>query len=382
MIYFDNSATTQPYQQVLETYKHVAETYFANPSSLHAAGGEAERLLTRSREHLAQLLGVRSKEIVWTSGGSEGNNLAIKGVAGFYQSRGKHLITTTVEHASTHEAFNQLESLGFAVTRLPVDETGRISLTDLKQAIRPDTILVSMIHVNNETGTIQPVEDVAEMLTQYPKILFHVDHVQGVGKVPVQWSLPGIDLCSISAHKFHGPRGTGLLYVREGVDLLSLISGGGHEHGLRSGTENLPAIVAMTKALRLHLDDIAEYQDSLVSLTESLRAGLENMEGVVINTPVHQAAPHILNISIPGLKPEVVIHALEEEDIYVSTKSACASQDSDASRVLSAAGKPADIARSALRMSLSIYNTKDETETFMTVLQRIINHYSRLEGVH
>lgn len=382
MIYLDNSATTKPFPEVLETYKTVAETYFANPSSIHEKGGEAERLLMRAHQVAADLLRVSAKEIVFTSGGSEGNNLAVKGTALYYRSRGKHLITTEVEHASTYEAFKQMERLGFEVTWLPADQDGRVSVNDLEKAIRPDTILVSMIHVNNELGTIQPIAEAGNLLREFPTIQFHVDHVQGAAKVPLDMKAAGIDLCTLSAHKFHGPRGTGILYVREGVNLMPLISGGEHEGGFRAGTENLPAIVAMTKALRLSFDSAETGIAKMQQLQSQLRSVLQGIKEITINTPEGHVAPHIVNFSISNKKPEVLIHSLEQKDIYVSTKSACSSKEGGASRVLLAAGIPEERANSALRISLSFANSEQDITETAEALRETLSKRRRMEGSH
>lgn len=380
MIYLDNSATTKPYPEVLETYKKVAESYFANPSSIHAKGGEAEQLLTRAHEMAADLLGAVPKEIVFTSGGSEGNNLAVKGTALYYRSRGQHLITTQVEHASTEEAFAQLENLGFEVTRLPVDHDGLVSVDDLEKAIRPDTTLVSMIHVNNELGSVQPIVEVGHMLHHHPAIQFHVDHVQGATKVPLDVKAAGVDLCTLSGHKFHGPRGTGILYVREGANLMPLISGGDHEGGRRAGTENVPAIVAMMKALRLSFDAAEDGVGKMRRLQTQLRAELDKINGVSIHTPDVHAAPHIVNFSVSGVQVEVLIHTLEQKDIYVSTKSACSSKEGWASRVLLAAGIAENEAQSALRISLSFTNSEQDIKETIEALREIIPQQRRMEG--
>lgn len=382
MIYLDNSATTQPYPEVLDVYQQVAETYFANPSSIHSQGGEAEKLLMRSRQQVADLLHVKAKEVIFTSGGSESNNLAIKGTALKYSGRGKHLVTTAIEHASTYEAFRQLESLGFEVTWLPVDETGHVSVSAVKEAIRPDTILVSIIHVNNEIGSVQPIEEIGALLRDYPKILFHTDHVQGIGKVPLDDTSAGVDLCSISAHKFHGPRGTGMLYVRDGVALMPLISGGAHEEGLRAGTENLPAIVAMAKALRMHLEDSQQKRSALHSLRTDCMQKLAAFSDIQVHTPHTETAPHIINFSIVGMKPEVVIHALERQGVFVSTKSACSSQSAGASRVLLAIGSTEEVASAAIRVSFSLKQTESDVDAFLQVLQRVLQQYPRMEDVH
>lgn len=382
MIYLDNSATTKPYPEVLETYRKVAESYFANPSSLHEKGAEAEHLLTQAREIAAGQLQTKPKEIVFTSGGSEGNNLAIKGTAFYYRTRGKHIITTEVEHASTYGAFQQLEALGFEVTWLPVDDEGRISVRDLQQAIRPDTTLVSVIHVNNELGTVQPVGEVGHLLRDFPSISFHVDDVQGVTKVPLSIKEAGIDLCTVSAHKFHGPRGAGMLYIREGANLMPLISGGGHEGGRRAGTENLPAIVAMLKALRLSFADAEAHLEKIRQLQAKLCAALREMPGVSLHTPAENAAPHIVNFSVEGVKPEVLVHALAQKGIYLSTKSACSSKAGDASRVLLATGMHEVQAKSALRVSLSFANSEQDINDTIKACKEIIPQQRRMEGIH
>lgn len=381
MIYLDNSATTKPYPEVLKTYETVAQNYFANPSSIHGKGEEAERLLKQARKIAANLLNVNEKEIVFTSGGTEGDNMAVKGTAFYYQTRGKHLITTEVEHPAVFDAFKQLESLGFEVTYLPANQNGQVSVDDLKKAIRPDTILVSMIHVNNELGTIQPVEEAGRLLSDYPTIQFHVDDVQGVTKVPLNLNKSGIDLCTISGHKFHGPRGTGILYVREGANLMPLMSGGDQENGLRSGTENVPAIVAMTKALRLSFDAAKTGISKMTELNKMLRAGLQTIEGITINTPEKTyAAPHIVNFSVEGVKPEVLIHALEQKDIYVSTKSACSSKEGGASRTLLAAGIPEKQAEQAIRISLSFDTSEQDIKETVKAIAEIVPDLRKVGG--
>ncbi|MBM7644827.1 cysteine desulfurase [Scopulibacillus daqui] len=370
MIYLDNSATTKPLPEVLDTFRIVSEKFFANPSSLHNLGSLSEEMLKKSRHQAAQLLGVKDDEIIFTSGGTEGNNLAVKGAAFAYRSRGKHVITTRVEHASGYNAFKQLENEGFDVTYLPVAKDGRVSVQDVKEAIREDTILVSIIHVNNEVGTIQPVQEIGRYLQSFNKILFHVDHVQGIGKVPLKLSGSGIDLCSISGHKFHSPKGTGLLYVRRGVNLSPLFSGGSQELNRRAGTENLPGIAAMVKALRITLEESRQHLGRLQDLQNKMRDAFNTNEHMVVHTPDCHAAPHILNLTVKGIKSEVLVHALEEEDIYVSTKSACSSKEGGASRVLLAMGVPEDEAAQAIRVSLSYQTTEAEIMTFIDTLNK------------
>ncbi|MGM9988734.1 MAG: cysteine desulfurase family protein [Bacillaceae bacterium] len=372
MIYFDNSATTKPYEEALQSYVTVSSKYFGNPSSIHKLGVESEKLLSHSRAAVAKQLNVSPSEIVFTSGGTEGNNLAIKGTALRHRTRGRHVITTAIEHASVYEAFKQLEMLGFDVTYLPVDKDGRVSVEDIKKALREDTILLSIIHVNNEIGTIQPIKEISDLLKQYPRVLFHVDHVQGVGKVPLTLKGSNIHLCTFSGHKFHSVKGTGILYIKSGVELHSLISGGQQEGYVRSGTENLPGIVAMAKALRLSLENEAKKQKHLATLKEALVAFFSQMEDVHINTPVENAAPHILNVSFIGVKPEVMVHALEEYDVYVSTKSACSSKSKQTSRILEEMGLSEEIAASAIRISLSSENTIEEVNKFKQIIVDVL----------
>lgn len=344
------------------------ENYYGNPSSLHRKGVEAETVLKQAREVAAKFLGCKPGEIIFTSGGTESNNTAIKGVAFQYQNRGKHIITTQVEHATVYDVCKQLESLGFTTTFLPVDRDGRVSLEDVQKAMRPDTILVSVMHVNNELGTIQPVAEIGQWLKQFPRVLFHVDAVQGIGKVPLRLKESGIDLLSVSAHKFYGPRGVGILYKREGLIISPLLMGGGQEGGVRSGTENLPAIAGMAKAIRM-LEDMGPGESTrLYALLEQLRAGIAKIEGCTINTPQSGTAPHIMNISVPGVKAEVLLHALEERGFLISTKSACSSKSSEPSRVLTSIGIERECALSSLRISLGRENTSEDIRQFVDAL--------------
>lgn len=381
MIYFDNGATTPPYPEVITSMKEVLEKYFGNPSSLHQLGVQAEKVLNQSRELAAQFLGILSSEVIFTSGATESNNMAIKGVAFQYQARGKHIITSSIEHPAVYDVCKQLESSGFAVTVLPVDAEGKVKVEDVKGAIREDTILVSIMHVNNEVGTIQPIEQIGQLLKSHPKIIFHVDAVQGFGKIAVQPKKWNVDLMSFSAHKFHGPRGAGLLYIRKGLELFPLLVGGGQEAGFRPGTENLAGIVGMVKAMRMSLDKWKERPDYLIQLREKLWKGIETVEGCQINSP-KDGAPHILNLSLPGLKSEVVLHTLEQAGIFVSTKSACSSKVDKPSRVLTSMGLDEMKARSGLRISLSYLNTETEVAEFVRVMKDVIPQLRMMLNVH
>lgn len=378
MIYFDNSATTKPFKEVLDAFIKVSSSYFGNPSSLHQIGGQAEKLLSQAHSQIAKILGVKASEIVLTSGGTEGNNLAIKGIAMEHRGRGKHIITTEIEHDSVRNSVKQLEELGFDVTYIPVDREGRVNPADIKRAIRNDTILVSVIHINNEVGSVQPIREIGSILKDFPKIYFHVDHVQGVGKLPLNFYEYGIDLCTISGHKFHGLKGTGALFVRDGVKISSLLSGGGQEAKRRNGTENVAGMVAMAKALRMSMDLRTQKFDQLKQVLGTIKSGLQQLPEATIHTPEYNAAPHILNFSLKGIKAEVFVHALEEEGIYVSTTSACSSKRNAPSKTLIAMGVPADQAESAIRISLSYENTLQEAEK---VVKAVSNSVKRLREV-
>lgn len=372
MIYLDNSATTKPYKEVLDAYRTVAEDFFANPSSLHRKGGEAERLLRQARKSISELLNVSLSEVVFTSGGTESNNLAIKGVALQYMNRGKHLITSQIEHASSMRSFQQLENMGFEVTYLPVDTNGQISINDLENALTSETTLVSIMHVNNEIGAIQPIKDIGHKIKERSKALFHIDDVQGIGKVPLDFNDVKADLISYSAHKFHGLKGNGLLLKKRSVALFPLLSGGGQENEIRSGTENVPGIVAMAKALRLYFDSATTKKDKLEGWRKKLVGELPKIVGIELNSS-GIAAPHIINFSVRGIKPEVLIHTLEEKDIYVSTRSACSSKAAETSHVLTAAGFPVERAKTAIRVSLSYDTTDEQIEIFLSELQKAIS---------
>lgn len=373
MIYFDNSATTKPYKEVIDSFVKVSTEYYGNPSSLHRLGSQAEQLLTKARTQIAELLKIKSQEVLFTSGGTESNNLAIKGAATMYKGRGRHLITTSIEHPSVKAAMEQLAQNGFEVTYLPVDKSGRVSVEDVRKAIRHDTILISIIHVNNEVGTIQPIQSIGEMLKEYPKILFHVDHVQGIGKVPLSLKDGQVDLCSFSGHKFHGLKGTGMLYIKKGIKLAPLFSGGSQESKQRSGTENVAGMVAMAKALRMVLARSEQELGQLILIQNKLREGLSQMQGVVIHTPHQHAAPHILNFSLQGIKSEVFVHALEQQGIYVSTTSACSSKRRQPSSTLIAMGVSESLAGSSIRISLSYDNSVGEAKIVLSTVKKAIN---------
>lgn len=374
MIYFDNSATTKPKKEVLDTFYKVAENYFGNPSSVHHLGLQTENLLSQARNQIATLLKTDEQEIIFTSGGTEGNNFIIKGVAEKYRNRGHHMITTMIEHPSVLNTCIQLENSGFDVTYLPVDETGRVRVEDVKKALRKDTILVSIMHVNNEIGSVQPIEKIGELLKNHPKTLFHVDHVQGVTKVPLDFHESNVDFASISSHKFHGLKGTGAIYIRKGLKLAPLLAGGGQERGFRSGTENLAGIVAMAKALRLGMLDYEAKIDTMMGVRDFLINELQLIEGVKMNTPKQNTAPHIINFSVQGFKAEVLVHELEQHGLYVSTTSACSSRTNEPSRTILAMGLGEERATTSIRISLSFDNTKEEAKQAVAIIKQSIKN--------
>lgn len=377
MIYFDNSATTKPNDAVLETYTKVASNYFANPSSLHRFGAKSKELLDTSRKQIATMLGVLSEEIIFTSGGSEGNNLAIKGLAYSYKNRGNHIITSRIEHPSVRIVMEELESNGFRVTYLQVNKNGVIDLEELKAALTKETILISIMGVNNEVGSIQPLQEIGETIANREHTFFHVDFVQGIGKVPLEIGQMAIDLLTFSGHKFHALSGTGVLFKKKNVHLHPEILGGGQEMGYRSGTENLAGGVALAKALRLALEN-EQNTSELIEIRDYLLSEIAYMPDMTVHTKKSVAAPHIICFSAKGHRGEVLVHALEKEDIYISTTSACSSKQKLASSTLKAMGVTDEEATGAVRVSLSYENRLSEAKIFIQKLQEIIENLNKV----
>lgn len=372
MIYFDNSATTKIDPQALDSYTKVSEAYFGNPSSLHDLGEVATKLLTQSRKQVANILGVDEDEIFFTSGGSEGDNWVIKGTAIEKSFYGKHIITTKIEHPAVYNTMKQLEGLGFDVTYLDVDDQGQVDLEDFKAALRKDTILVSVIAVNNEIGAIQPIKEMGQILEDYPTVHFHIDAVQATH---IDLDLGGdsrVDMAVFSAHKFHGPRGVGFVYKKRGKNLAPLINGGGQESGLRSSTENLPAIAAMAKAFRILNEK--NKGSGMMTLKDKIRQTLSSYEDVSIFSP-EDGASHILCFGIKNVRGEVTVHAFEDQDIYLSTTSACSSKSGTDSSTLLAMGIPHHIAETAVRVSLTNDNTMEEVESFLQVFDQVYKDF-------
>ncbi|NLX90755.1 MAG: cysteine desulfurase [Firmicutes bacterium] len=382
-IYLDNSATTPIDPRVMEEMARVALQIYGNPSSLHRKGREGERVLTTSRKVLADFLGVRDSEIIFTSGGTESNNLAILGIARRYLRRGKHLITTAIEHPSVLQPFQLLEKEGFEVTYLTPDSRGVIAPQDLLKALKPETIFVSIMHVNNEVGSIQPIQEISGILKrEKPEIIFHVDAVQSFGKVTLPPGLQGIDALSISAHKLHGPKGTGALYLKSGIMIEPLLLGGGHERGLRAGTENTPGIAGMALAARYSFVEINKKAAQLRQMKKQFISDLQTRHPWIrINGPgvdEKESAPHIVNISFPGLKGEIIVHALEEQGIYASTGSACHSNSKGESHVLQAMKLGRAEMEGAVRFSFSARTTQEEITRAVQRINEVISGLKQL----
>ena len=368
IIYLDYSATTPVNKDVLETFSKVNMEYVGNPNSLHKLGVESKKLMDASIKQIASLLGVSEKEIIFTSGASESNNLAIFGTINKYPNRGKHIITTKLEHSSVLECMNYLEDRGYIIDYVNILDNGLVDLDDLKKKINKDTVLVSICHVNSEVGFKQNIEEIAKIVKEYPTTILHIDGTQAVGKIPV--NLDNIDLYSFSAHKFYGLKGCGILIKKDGIEIDPIIHGGKSQTIYRSGTPALPLIAATSKALRLALDDLDNKYKHVLELNNYLKDKLKDIEDVVINSN-DNCIPHILNISIPGIKPETMLHALEEENIFISTKTACSKDNSD-SLTLTAINKDHNISGYSLRISLSYLTTIEELDRFISVLKEKI----------
>ncbi|UQS82880.1 cysteine desulfurase [Bombilactobacillus folatiphilus] len=380
MIYFDNSATTLIEPSVLKTYQQVSTDYWGNPSSLHHLGDKATQILAASRKQIADNLGCLPEEIYFTSGGSEGDNWIIKGTAIEKQVFGKHIVTSQIEHPAVTKTLQQLEKLGFEVTYLPVNKDGHVAASDVQAAIRPDTILVTIMGVNNEVGAIQPIAEIGKILEAYPNIHFHVDAVQTVGKnLRQQLFSPRVDFATFSGHKFHAPRGTGFIYAKKHRKIASLINGGGQENNWRGGTENTPAIVAMARAWRLATTDEAIKAQKQQQLRQMLFEHLNTLKNAVIFSRMDAGfAPHILCFALKGVRGETIVHAFEEYGIYLSTTSACSSRNGEESITLKAMHVPDALATSAVRVSLDEMNTIEEMRSFIVALDKIYQHFQVL----
>lgn len=372
--YLDNSATTSCSKAATEKMVELLTQDYGNPSSMHMKGVVAEKYITEAKKKIAKTLKVEEKELIFTSGGTESNNLAIMGSALANKRAGMHVITTTIEHASVTNPFLWLEENGFEVTFLGVDEYGQIKMDELKAAIRPDTILVSIMHVNNEIGALQPIEEIGKVIkAANPKCLFHVDAIQSYGKIqilPKKWN---IDMLSVSGHKIHGPKGSGFLFIKDKTKVKPLIHGGGQQKGMRSGTENVPAIAGLAVASEEMYQNLEKNREHLFALRDYFIEEVEKMDGVTVNGKKdHDSAPHIVSVSIEGVRAEVILHTLEDRNIYVSAGSACASNKPAISSTLQSIGLKKELLDSTIRFSFSVHTTKEELDYALGVMRETI----------
>lgn len=372
--YLDNSATTKVYPKVREKMVDAMEVEYGNPSSRHKKGMEGEKLVREARETIARVLKVQEKEIIFTSGGTESNNMAIIGAAMANRRAGMHIITSTVEHASVGEPMRYLEEQGFRVTWLPVDEYGVISLDALREAICDDTILISLMYVNNEVGALQPVAEAAAVIKERkPDILFHVDAIQAFGKYEIHPKRIGIDMLSVSGHKIHGPKGSGFLYVRDKVKIKPLILGGGQQKGMRSGTENVPGYAGLGEAVKEVYAGLGASVARMTELKDYFIDELQKTEGVRVNSRRGAlGAPHIVSVSFSGVRSEVLLHALEDKGIYISSGSACSSNHPGLSGTLQAMGIARDLLDSTVRFSFCESTTKEELDYTLSELRKLL----------
>ena len=372
--YLDNSATTRCFPEVVELMNKIYLEEYGNPSSMHHKGVEAERQIAEAKKTLAQILKVNERNLVFTSCGTESDNLAIIGGAMANMRRGRHLITTNIEHPAVLESMKYLESQGFEVTYLPVDEFGIVSPDLVEQSVRDDTILVSVMHTNNEIGALEPIREIAKRINaKNPSALFHVDAVQGFGKAQIYPKKWGIDLLSASGHKIHAPKGTGFLYIGDKVKVKNLIFGGGQQGGMRSGTENVAGVAAMGLAAKMLYQDFDSSIDRLYGLREKLLGEIADIPDLRVNGPKgRKCAPHIISLTVPGVRAEVLLHALEEKGVYVSSGSACASNKPHTSATLEAIKLPRAYLDSTIRISFSEMTTEEDIEQASAALHEVI----------
>ena len=377
-VYFDNSATTKVYPEVKDIMFKVMDEDYGNPSSLHMKGVQAEHYIKDSADIIAKTLKCTPDEIIFTSGGTESNNLAIIGTALAKKRKGKHLVTSSIEHASVLSVMAFLEKEGFEVTYISPDSSGKVSAEAFADAVRDDTILVSCMHINNEIGAVQPIAEITKAVKKKnPNVYVHTDCIQSFGKIEVNLKKLGVDMLSVSGHKLHGPKGSGFLYVKKGTLIRPIIYGGGQQKNMRSGTENVPAIAGLGVAVKLTMTDMAEKMERVMSLRDKLIEGLIALPEVYSNS---ETAPHIASISFTGVRAEVMLHALEDKGIYVSSGSACSSNKRRESAVLTAIGLDRDRLESTLRFSFNETNTEEEVDYAVKTIAEllpVLRHYVR-----
>ena len=373
-VYLDNSATTRCFDEVADYVAKIMMLDYGNPSSMHLKGVEAERYIRYAKDTLSRILKVNEKEIVFTSGGTESDNLALIGTAMAYARRGNHLITTKIEHPAILQTMQYLEGQGFEVTYLDVDEVGQVRIEDLQRALRPDTILVSVMHTNNEIGSLMPLQEIGEVVKSYhPNIVFHVDGVQGFGKAVIHPAKMHVDLLSVSGHKIHGPKGVGFLYINEKVRVLPILFGGGQQKGMRSGTENVPGIAGMAMAADKMYANLEEDCNRMRHLKQLFIEGISDIPEVYVNGKTDEdSAPHIVSVSVAGVRSEVLLHALEEKGIYVSAGSACASNKPQTSATLLAIGVKKYLLDATIRFSFSVFTNEEEISYTVKALHELI----------
>ncbi len=376
-IYLDNSATTRVFPEVAEKMRRIYLEEYGNPSSMHHKGVEAEMELRGARELLAEVLKCTPQNLYFTSCGTESDNLALIGAARANRRRGQHLITTQIEHPAILETMKYLESEGYEVTYLPVDRNGRVTPEQVREAVRKDTLLVSVMHTNNEIGALEPIAEIGRAIKEEnPQTLFHVDAVQGFCKAQIHPKKLGVDLLSASGHKIHAPKGIGLLYVGDGVKLTNIMYGGGQQRGMRSGTENVAGIAGMALAAQLLCRDLDAELDTLYAMKEHFLEKVTKIEGVRVNgmegLSLRETAPHVISLSFDGIRAEVLLHALEEKGIYVSAGSACASNHPHVSDTLTAIGLPKEYLDATLRFSLSVMNTMEDMDAAAAALAELL----------
>lgn len=372
--YFDNSATTRVLDSVMDIVTKTMTVDYANPAAKHIKGMEAENYIRDARSIIAKTLKVADKEILFTSGGSESNNMALIGTAMANKRAGMHIISTNVEHASIYNTLGFLQEQGFEITYLPVDHNGHIDLDQLREAVRPDTILVSVMYVNNEVGSVEPVAEISKVIkAKNPSTIFHVDAIQAYGKYEIRPKKEGIDLLSVSGHKIHGPKGVGFLYIDEKVKIKPLIYGGGQQKGMRSGTENVPGVAGLGVAAAEMYRNHQEKMDYLYDLKDYMMKRVAEIDGVVINSqPGRESAPQIVSVSFEGVRSEVLLHALEDRGIYVSSGSACSSNHPGVSGTLKGIGVKQELLDSTLRFSFGMFNKKEEIDYAIGVLKELL----------
>ena len=372
--YLDHSATTPCSKAATEKMVELLTADYGNPSSLHMKGVVAENYINDAKKQIAKVLKVEEKELYFTSGGTESNNLAIIGSAIANKRAGMHVITTSIEHASVANPFAWLAENGYEVTYLSVDEYGIISLEELEKAIRPDTILVSIMQVNNEIGALQPIEEAGKVIkATNPKTLFHVDAIQSFGKMTILPKKLNVDLLSVSGHKIHGPKGSGFLYIKDKTKIKPIVHGGGQQKGMRSGTENVPAIAGLAVAVEEMYGNLEANREHLFELRDYFIAEVEQIDGVSVNGKKDRnTAPHIVSVSIEGVRAEVILHTLEDRQIYVSAGSACSSNKPAVSHTLQSIGLKKELLDSTIRFSFSVHTTKEEVDYALGVMREVI----------